>query len=46
MCIRDRAVAAMAASLEDAYTVNKLSFWNGPLHAPEIYFFSRSGEVL
>lgn len=41
-----RAVAALAAGLEDIFTVLKLTFWNGPYNSPEIYFFARAGEVV
>lgn len=41
-----RAVAAMAATLDSGYTVLKLTFWNGPLNSPEIYFFARAGEAV
>ncbi len=40
-----RSIAVLAATLDSSFTVLKTTFWNGPLHAPEIYFFARAGEA-
>ena len=40
-----RSVAVAASTLDSSFTVLKMTFWNGPLNSPEIYFFARAGEA-
>jgi predicted methyltransferase len=40
-----RSVAVAASTLDSSFTVLKMTFWNGPLNSPEIYFFARAGDA-